>query len=115
MNEKRTIKGTQYNVSEMVQNAIAAADSQSLNLEKARQSLAYYGNHTPTDEQVLRYARETAILNNLAQATGAFGFENQIGKIDFSSTEKAVADVNAYLSRRNQAHRARWTASHRGY
>lgn len=113
MNEKRQIKGMQYNVEELVLNAIAAADSQALNLEKARTSLAYYGNRTPTDEQVVRYARETAILSKLAQATGAYGFENQIGKIDFSSTEKAVADVNAYLSRRNQAHRARWTTSHR--
>jgi hypothetical protein len=115
MNEKRQIRGTEYNIAEMVQNAIAAADGQSFNLEKARASLAYYGNHTPTDEQVIRYARETVILGKLAQATGAYGFENQIGKIDFSSTEKAVADVNAYLSRRNQAHRARWTTSHRGY
>lgn len=113
MNNKRQIKGTEYNVAELVENAIAAADSQSLNLEKARTSLAYIGNRNPTDEQVFRYARETVILNKLAQATGAYGFENQIGKIDFSSTEKAVSDVNAYLSRRNQAHRARWTASHK--
>jgi hypothetical protein len=115
MNAKRQIRGTEYNVAEMVQNAIAAADSQVLNLEKARQSLAYIGNRNPTEEQVTRYAREFAILNKLAQATGAYGFENQIGKIDFSSTEKAVSDVNAYLSRRNQAHRSRWTTSHRGY
>lgn len=115
MNNKRQIKGTEYNVAELVKNAITAADGQALNLEKARTSLAYIGNRNPTDEQVVRYARETVILNKLAQATGAFGFENQIGKIDFSSTEKAVSDVNAYLSRRNQAHRARWTASRRGY
>jgi len=113
MNTKRQIKGAEYNVAELVQNAIAAADGQALNPEKARTSLAYYGNRTPTDEQVTRYARETVILNKLAQATGAYGFENQIGKIDFSSTEKAFSDVNAYLSRRNQAHRARWTASRR--
>jgi len=114
MNNKRQIKGTEYNVAELVENAIiTAADSQSLNLEKARTSLAYIGNRNPTDEQVTRYARETVILSKLAQATGAYGFENQIGKIDFSSTEKAVSDVNAYLSRRNQAHRARWTASHK--
>jgi hypothetical protein len=114
MNAKRQIRGTEYNVAELVQNAIAA-DGQALNLEKARQSLAYIGNRNPTDEQVTRYARETVILSNLAQATGAYGFENQIGKIDFSSTEKAIDNVNAYLSRRNQAHRARWTESHRGY
>ena len=113
MNTKRQIKGTEYNVSEMVQSAITAADSQALNLEKARTSLAYIGNRNPTDELVICYARETAILSKLAQSTGAYGFENQIGKIDFSSTEKAVSDVNAYLSRRNQAHRARWTASHK--
>jgi len=113
MNTKRQIKGTEYNVAELVQNAITSADSQALNLEKARTGLAYIGNRNPTDEQIVRYARETAILNNLAQATGAYGFENQIGKIDFSSTEKSISDVNAYLSRRNQAHRARWTANRR--
>lgn len=114
MADKRQIKGTQYNVAELVQNAIAAADSQALNLEKARKSLAYY-NPNATDEQVTRYARETAILTALARATGAYGFEGQIGKIDFSSTEKAIAGVNAYLSRRNSARGARWTASHKGY
>lgn len=113
MNTKRQIKNTEYNVAELVHNAIATADGQTLNLEKSRTSLAYIGNRNPTDEQVIRYARETAILSKLAQTTGAYGFENQIGKIDFSSTEKAVSDVNAYLSRRNQAHRARWTASHK--
>jgi hypothetical protein len=97
----------------MVQTAITAADSQSLNLEKAKTSLAYIGNRNPTDEQVARYARETAILSKLAQETSAYGFENQIGKIDFSSTEKAISGVDAYLSRRNQAHRARWTSSHK--
>jgi len=112
MNAKRQIKGTEYNVAELVQNAVNAADNQTLDLEKARTSLAFYGNRTPTDEQVTRYARETAILDNLATTTGAFGFVNQVGKIDFSSVEKSVSDVNAYLSRRNQAHRARWTASH---
>lgn len=113
MNKKRQIKGTQYNVAELVENAIAAADGQALNLEKSRQSLAYLGNRNPSDEQVARYARETVILSKLAQATGAYGFENQIGKIDFSTTERAISGVNAYLNRRNQAHRARWTASHK--
>lgn len=117
MNEKRQIRGKQYDVTELVQSAIATADGQPLNLEKARQTLMgfVYRNPNPTDEQVYRYARESAILNQLARTTGAYGFEGQIGKIDFSDTEKAIDEVNAYLSRRNQAHRARWTASHRGY
>lgn len=113
MDTKRQVKGTQYNISELVQNAIAAADSQTLDTEKARKSLAFYGNTNPSDEQVTRYARETAILNNLARATGAFGFENQIGKINFSTTENAIAGVHSYLSRRNSAAHARWTTNHR--
>src|SRR6266508_1246376 len=108
---KRQIRGTQYNVAELVQNAVNEADNQTLNLEKARQSLAYLGNRNPSDELVTRYARETTILDNLANATGAFGFVNQIGKIDFSSVEKSVSDVKAFLSQRNQEHRARWIAS----
>ena len=113
MNTKRQIKGTQCSISELVQNAIATAGSQTLDAEKARKSLAFYGNMNPSDEQVTRYARETAILNNLAHATGAFGFENQIGKINFSTIESAVAGVNSYLSRRNSAARARWTTNRR--
>lgn len=115
MNDKRQIKGTQYDVTALVQIAIATVDGNPLNTDGARKSLAYLGNHTPTDEQVIRYARESAILSHLAQATGAYGFENQIGKIDFSSIDKAISGVNAYLNRRNSAHRARWTESHRGY
>jgi hypothetical protein len=110
MNAKRQIRGAQYNVAELVQNAITAADSQPLNLEKARKSLGYLGNSNPTDELVTCYARETAILAHLARATGAYGFDGQVGKINFTTTETAIAGVNAYLSRRNAAHRARWNA-----
>lgn len=113
--DKRQIKSKKYNIPELVQNAIADTNSQVLNLDNARKSLTYLGNKKPSDEQVTRYARETAILSALARATGAFGFQNQIGKIDFSSVEKAIAGVDAYLSRRNSARGARWTANHRGY
>jgi len=113
MNSKRQIKGEQYDVTELVTNAIAEANSQPLNIEAARKSLAYRGNNNPTDEQLQRYARETAILNKLARATGAFGFENQIGKIDFSSVDAAIVGVNSYLNRRIQGNRARWTENHR--
>ena len=113
MDSKRQIRGEQHNVAELVQNAIAQTDSQPLNLEAARKSLSYLGNSNPTDEMVTRYARESAILRKLAVATGAFGFEKQIGKIDFSTTDNAVASVNAYLNRRIQGNRARWTANHR--
>lgn len=115
MTAKRQIKGAQYNVSELVQNAIAAADSQVMDTVKARNSLRFFGHQNPSEEQIARYARETAILSNLARSTGAFGFENQIGKIDFSTTEKAIAGVESYLNRRIAGNRARWTASHRGY
>jgi hypothetical protein len=110
--DKRQIHGEKFNVAELVQSAISTAERQSLNLGKARTSLEFYGNQNPTDEQVARYARETAVLEILARKTGA-NFGGQIGKIDFSTTDRAIADVNAYLSRRNAAHRARWTANRR--
>lgn len=115
MTTKRQIKNVQYDITELVQSAMAAAYSQPLDLESARQRLVYLGNRDPDDELVVRYARETAILCTLARATGAYGFENQVGKINFSSLEQAISGVNAYLSRRNQAHRARWTETHRRY
>jgi hypothetical protein len=107
MSSKRQIRGESYDVAEVVQNAMAAADAQELDTEASRLELARRGNTTPTDELVARYARETAILAILGRETGA-NFGNQIGKIDFSSTESAVAGVNAYLNRRNSGHRARW-------
>lgn len=91
MNNKRQIKGTEYNVVELVQNAIATVDSKPLKME-----------------------RNAAILKRIGEVTGLYGFiEKQIDNIDFSSTDAIVAGINEYLSRRNQAHRARWTASHR--
>jgi hypothetical protein len=108
----RTINGTKYNIAKLVDDAITAADSMTLDLSKARQSLAYLGNRNPTDELVTRYARETAILATLARMTGA-NFANQIGKIGFSSREQAIADVESYLNRRIQGQHARWTANRR--
>jgi hypothetical protein len=85
MADKRQIRGEQYNVAELVQNAMNGAQ-----------------NVTGAD-------RDKAILRNLAQATGAWGFAGQFGKIRFDNVVHAVADVNAYLSRRNAANHSRWT------
>ncbi len=106
---KRQINGTKYNVSEIVANAMTAADSTVLDLEKARRSLALLGHSSPDGALVTRYARETAILDILARETGA-NFSNQIGKINFSSTASAVAGVESYLNRRIAGQHARWTA-----
>lgn len=106
----RQINGKKYDVAELVNSAIEKASSKSLNLEIARRGLMYLGHEKPDDELVIQYARETAILDALARATGA-NFGNQIGKIDFSDTEKAIASVEKYLNRRIQGQRARWTAN----
>lgn len=104
---KRTIRGEQYNISELVDGAIAAADSRTLDTDKARQSLAFLGNRNPSDAQVNQYARESAILAELQRTTGA-AFNGQIGKISFASRDTAVSQVNAYLNRRNAGQRSRW-------
>lgn len=109
---KRTINGTQYNVQQIVDEAIAAADNLTLDTAAARQSLAFLGNRNPTDEQVTRYAREKAILNILSRKTGA-NFAGQIGKINFTNHEQAIQGVNDYLGRRIQGQHANWTANHR--
>lgn len=110
MANKRTIKGETYNISELVDNAIAFADSNPLNLEKATQSLKYLGHQNPDIEIITRYARESAILDKLARETGA-NFGNQIGKISFETRESAISGVESYLNRRNAGHRARWSAN----
>ena len=104
---KRTIRGEQYNIEALVDSAIAAADSRTLDTEKARNSLAFLGNRNPSDAQVNQYARESAILAELQRTTGA-AFNGQIGKISFTDRDKTISDVNSYLNRRNAGHRSRW-------
>lgn len=108
MAAKRTIRGEQYNIAELVDGAIAAIDARlELNTDAARQSLMRQGHTNPADTLVNRYARETAILDVLQRQTGA-SFSNQIGKIGFEDRDNAITQVNSYLNRRNQGQRSRW-------
>ncbi len=104
---KRTIRGEKYNVAELVDNAIAAADGRTLDTDAARRSLALLGNRNPSDAVVNQYARESAILAELQSQTGA-AFNGQIGKIGFANRDNAIAQVNSYLNRRIQGQRSRW-------
>ena len=113
MTIKRTISGTKYNIAELVDNAIAAVDTQALDLETASKSLARLGHRNPDAEIIARYARESAILKILADETGA-NFSNQIGKINFSSREKTISGVESYLNRRIHGQHARWTEMKKG-
>ena len=106
---KRQIRGEKYDISEIVIEAISSVDAQkNLDTDGARAALQTMGHANPDQKLVTRYARESAILAILAEKTGA-NFRNQLGKIDFSSNEKAIAGINSYLNRRNAGHRARWT------
>lgn len=111
---KRTIRSEQYNISDLVDGAIAAAEGRTLDTDAARRSLALLGNRNPSDALVNQYARESAILAELQRETGA-AFSGQIGKISFASRERAVEQVNSYLNRRNSAQRANWTQKQRGW
>ena len=104
---KRTIRGEQSNISELVDGAIAAADSRTLDTDAARRSLALLGNRNPSDALVNQYARESAILAELQRETGA-AFSGQVGKIGFANRERAIEQVNSYLNRRIQGQRSRW-------
>lgn len=114
MNDKRQINGTRRSITELVDEAMASADSQPLDMEKARQSLMYLGHRNPEDHLVIKYARESAICAALSRMTGA-NFKGQLGKIDFSSREQAIAGVHSYLDRRNQGQHSRWAESHKRY
>lgn len=111
--QKRKIKGKKFNIEELVGAAFAAVQDQKLNLEEARKALTLLGHRDPAEELVIRYAREKALLKHLAGETGA-NFLSQLGKIDFSSREKAIAGVNSYLNRRIAGQHARWTEEHTG-
>jgi len=112
MATKRTIRGTQYNIGQIVDDAIAAVEGMALDTDKARKSLQFMGHQNPSDELVIRYAREAAILKHMQRATGA-AFDRQIGNISFESREATIKGVESYLNRRNAGNRARWTESHR--
>ena len=104
MNSKRVIRGEKYDVAQLVADAMAAAQPDTAAATVALQRM---GHANPSTELVNRYARDAAVLAQLQNTTGA-AFASQIGKISFDNTNKAVEQVNAYLNRRNQAHRSRW-------
>lgn len=105
--EKRTIRGEKYDIAAVVDEAIATVDGQPLNTDDARDYLRIMGHTAPTDELVNRVAREKAILAKMQKITGA-SFGGQLGKISFDNRDEAIRQSNAYLNRRNQAHRSRW-------
>lgn len=111
---KRTIRGEQYNIGDLVDGAIATIDGRTLDTSAAREALARLGHRNPADALVNQYARESAILAELQRTTGA-AFSGQIGKISFANRERAIEQVNNYLSRRNSAQRAGWTQKQRGW
>ena len=106
---KRTINGTKFNVEELVKNAISSVESKTLDIEKSRKALIALGHSNPDETIIIRYARESAILDILAHETGA-NFTSQIGKIDFSNETKAISSVGSYLNRRINGQHQRWTS-----
>ena len=100
---KRQINGEKYNVKELVNNAISKVESDParwLKLDVAERTLKSYGHKSPSVEQINAYAREAAILGELAYVTGA-NFGAQIGKWNFTNTDSIIASADEYLNRRN--------------
>jgi hypothetical protein len=113
--KNRTIRGEKFNTADLVNAAIAAtrelSETGKLDMATAQQSLRRLGHTTPTDDLVLRYATQSAMLKILGSRTEA-NFDGQIGKWNMSSAEAIHQAMNAYLDRRNQGQRARWTQRH---
>jgi len=104
MTTKRMIRGEKYDVAQLVNDAVAAAQPDTAAATAALQRM---GHADPAPELVSRYARDAAILAELQRTTGA-AFAGQIGKIGFDNLDNAISQVNAYLNRRNAGHRSRW-------
>ena len=99
---KRQINGEKYNVEKLVSDAIAKVESDPtrwLKLDVAERALKLYGHKSPTADQIRAYAREAAILNELAYVTGA-NFGAQIGKWNFADTDAIIESAEEYLNRR---------------
>ena len=104
---KRTIRGEKYNIENLIDEAITTADAGELDTTAADAYLRRQGHTAPTAELVNRVARDMAILAVMQRQTGAT-FTGQIGKISFDDRDRAIAQSNAYLDRRNQGQRSRW-------
>ena len=101
---KRVIRGEKYDVAQLVNAAVAAAQPDT---DAAAIALQRMGHANPNAALVNRYARDAAILAELQRMTGA-AFSGQIGKIGFDNVDTAIRQVNAYLNRRNAGHRSQW-------
>lgn len=104
----RQINKQEYNVEQLVDEALAQADTMTLDLDAAQRKLAYLGHRNPAEELVARCAREMGILRYMARKTGA-AFDGQFGKISFNSRQQTIEDVDAYLWRRVHGQRQRHT------
>jgi hypothetical protein len=101
---KRTIRGEKYDVAQLVNDAMAAAQPDT---EAASAALQRMGHANPDAKLVERYARDAAVLAELQRTTGA-AFDRQIGKISFDNVSTAVQQVNSYLNRRIAGRRSQW-------
>ncbi len=104
--QTRIINGKKFNTADLVNEALQKASETDLDLEKAREWLAYY-YHTSDEDAILRYATETEILKILDRMTGA-NFGGQIGKWNMGTAESIHDEMNSYLNRRIQGRRSRW-------
>jgi hypothetical protein len=107
----RTINGEKFDTAQLVNETIeqvrSLSDAGNLDLASARKSLSYLGQLNPSDDLVLRYATQVAMLKILGGKTNA-NFEGQIGKWNMSSAETIHQAMSAYLDRRIQGQRSRW-------
>lgn len=103
----RQVAKRQINTAAVVNEAIARANGQTLDLDGARVALQRLGHSDPAPERVERYAYEVAVLAMLQSLTRA-NTTGQIGKWDFTSAQSVHDAFNSYLSRRVQGQRSRW-------
>lgn len=68
---KRTIRGEQYSIEQLVDQAIATVDGNVLDTAAAQQYLAHQNHTAPAENLVSQVAREMAILAILDRQTGA--------------------------------------------
>jgi primosomal protein N'' len=104
----RQVANRQINTATVVNEAIAQANGQALDLDGAREALRKLGQSNPAADVVESYAYQVAVLAALETLTGA-STTQQIGKWDFRSAQSIHDAFNSYLSRRVQGQRSRWT------
>jgi len=104
---KRQVRNIKIDTEAIVKQALETVATKTLDTDKARARLVFYGHTNPEQSLIEKLAYEMAVLAELGHLTGA-NVSGQVGKWDMSNETTIHAAFNSYLNRRVAGMRSRW-------